>query len=154
MADIFISYASEDRARAEAVSEAFRALGWTVWWDDQIAPGKRFDRVIEAELNQARCVVVLWSEVSVRKEWVLEEASAGKEREVLLPALIADVALPLGFKRVQAANLVDWTPGKPHGEFEMLVASIEQMAPRPQRPAPPLPSPAVPLSHAAVPPPP
>lgn len=140
MADIFISYASEDHSRAEAVANALGALGWSVWWDDHIAPGKRFDKVIAAELEKARCVVVLWSATSVQKDWVREEAMAGKQRDVLLPVLIEDVPLPFGFSLVQTANLVGWALGRTDREFDALVASIERLAPRPQARSEPLPS--------------
>lgn len=32
MADIFISYATEDRERAKALAEALELRGWSVWW--------------------------------------------------------------------------------------------------------------------------
>ena len=35
MADIFISYASEDRNKAEELAETLRARGWSVWWDER-----------------------------------------------------------------------------------------------------------------------
>ena len=36
MADIFLSYADEDRARAVRVVETLRGLGWTVWWSGDL----------------------------------------------------------------------------------------------------------------------
>ena len=33
MADIFVSYASDDRDRVQSLVEALEAEGWTVWWD-------------------------------------------------------------------------------------------------------------------------
>ena len=32
MADIFISYAKEDRARIEPLAKALAEQGWSVWW--------------------------------------------------------------------------------------------------------------------------
>jgi len=43
MADIFISYASEDRQRAGALAETLGARGWSVWWDREIPLGQSFD---------------------------------------------------------------------------------------------------------------
>lgn len=51
MTDIFISYASEDRDRAEALANVLAALGWSVWWDRKIIAGQAFDHAIEAALE-------------------------------------------------------------------------------------------------------
>src|SRR5215472_14103178 len=67
--DIFISYASADRPHAQALATALHGRGWSVWWDRTIPPGKSFDVVIEAALNAAKCVIVLWSPASVTSEW-------------------------------------------------------------------------------------
>ncbi|MEA3292268.1 MAG: toll/interleukin-1 receptor domain-containing protein, partial [Pseudomonadota bacterium] len=60
MADVFISYASEDRDRARALAGALEACRWSVWWDREIVAGETFDQVIERELERAGCTVVLW----------------------------------------------------------------------------------------------
>ncbi|MDQ3115900.1 MAG: toll/interleukin-1 receptor domain-containing protein [Verrucomicrobiota bacterium] len=47
MSDIFISYAREDREKAQAIAAVFQEQGWSVWWDRSIPPGRTFDQVIE-----------------------------------------------------------------------------------------------------------
>ena len=39
MADIFISYASEDRGRVRPLAEALIERGFNVWWDRSLAAG-------------------------------------------------------------------------------------------------------------------
>jgi len=112
MADIFVSYASEDRDRVAPLVEVLEADGFSVWWDRRIGLGSSFDREIERELNAASCVVVLWSPASVESDWVREEAGDGLERDILVPAWIEACRIPLGFRRAQAADLSS-TPIQP-----------------------------------------
>ncbi|HWR91042.1 MAG TPA: toll/interleukin-1 receptor domain-containing protein [Desulfobacterales bacterium] len=115
MADIFISYASEDRNRVIPVVKALERYGWSVWWDRIIPPGKTFAKVIEEALGASRCLVVLWTAASVKSDWVSNEAGEGARRGILIPALLDDVEIPFEFKRIQAANLTDWRERSGHG---------------------------------------
>ena len=49
MADVFVSYDSQDRARVQSLVEELKTSGLTVWWDRQIEAGTSFDRTIEKE---------------------------------------------------------------------------------------------------------
>ncbi len=81
MADIFISYASEDRAAAVRLADALAGQGWSVCWDRTIPPGETWARSSSAELDEARCVVVMWSRsLGGQSTWVQEEADEGRER--------------------------------------------------------------------------
>ena len=133
MADIFISYASEDRSRAESLAKKLEEQGWSVWWDRSIPPGKTFDQVIEEAITAARCIVVLWSKKSIKSDWVKEEANIGKERKVLVPAKIDPVNLPLGFGRIQAADLTDWDAEKQHPGFFSLLDAISRFTGAPPK---------------------
>jgi TIR domain len=124
MSDIFISYASADKAKAELLAKAFSQQGWSVWWDRQIPPGKSFDEVIEQALSSARCVIVFWSKDSVSSRWVKTEAAEAAAKGILVPALIDNVQIPLEFKRIEAANLTDWQGKSPHIEFDQLLKTI------------------------------
>jgi hypothetical protein len=107
LSDIFISYAREDRAVAETLAGELAGAGWSVWWDGEILGGARWDEVINAELQSARCVVVLWSGKSVGKEWVRNEARVGLKRGVLLPVLVDGAAIPVEFASRHAVTLDD-----------------------------------------------
>jgi hypothetical protein len=148
MSDIFISYASEDRPTARAVAKRLEQEGWSVWWDRKIPPGQSFSKVLEEALSIARCVVVLWSKASCSSDWVHSEAAEGKQRGVLVPAFIEETSLPLEFKRIQTANLVEWQQRGPENELDQFLDSIRgilegQVAipqPRPTKTKPPLPA--------------
>jgi formylglycine-generating enzyme required for sulfatase activity len=127
MSDIFLSYKSEDRAKAQIIAEALESHGYSVWWDRVIPPGRTFDEVIEEELDAAKCMVALWSKESVKSEWVRTEASEGKRRKILIPVLIEDVTPPLAFRLIEAAKLIDWDGTIPNPEFDLLVGSVSRM---------------------------
>jgi len=124
MSDVFISYANADRPRARILVEALEKQGWSIWWDRTILPGKRWDRIIEEALNDARCVIVLWSENSIQSDWVRTEAEEAKRRGILVPVLLDRVNIPLAFRGIQAANLVDWPGALRPPEFDELVRAI------------------------------
>jgi hypothetical protein len=127
MADIFISYASQDRSRAQTLAQGLGALGWSVWWDREIPLGKSFDEVIEKELKEARCAVVLWSAASVASEWVRNEASEAKRRGILIPVFLDAVEAPLAFRLVNGADLRDWSGDPADAEFERLGERVGEL---------------------------
>jgi TIR domain len=124
MADIFISYAREDRVAAQAVARVLAGEGWSVWWDREISVGSEFDRVIEAELASARCVVVLWSTHSTSSDWVRSEADEGAGRGVLVPAVLEEVAVPLRFRKIQSADLRGWKLQSSHDGLDELIRGV------------------------------
>ena len=132
MSDIFISYSSEDLSRAEPLAKALEEQGWSVWWDRVIPPGKTFDQVIEEAVKAARCVIVLWSKRSIESDWVKEEANIGKQRKILVPVRIDPVDPPLGFGRIQAADLTNWEAEKSHTGFLSLLSAISEVAGPPE----------------------
>ena len=97
--EVFISYAREERDRASHYAQSCTAHGWSVWWDQAIAPGRRWNQAIERALNEARCVLVLWSNNSVKSHWVKtkratvsDEAVAQYSRTLRVPTAVARAA--------------------------------------------------------------
>src|SRR5512145_309482 len=131
MVRIFISYASEDRQSAERLAHVLAENGFAVWWDRKIPLGSSFDQVIEENLAQADCVLVLWTASSVHSRWVRAEASEAAAREVLIPVLMEpELRIPLEFRLLQAANLSDWSGDTQHAEFSTLLAHITAIGSR------------------------
>lgn len=125
MADIFLSYASQDRDRVRPLVQAFERQGWSVWWDRRIPPGKTWHQIIQEALDDCKCVVVVWSQHSIKSEWVIVEAEEGKARGALIPVLIDEVRPPLSFRLIQAARLIDWQGEAAHSEWEFLLDTIK-----------------------------
>ena len=88
MADIFLSYARDDREKAESLARTLQEAGWSVWWDRSILPGSSYEQVIEHELSSASSVVVLWSAAASQSNWVRDEATLAQSRNVLVSVLI------------------------------------------------------------------
>lgn len=65
MADIFISYARDDRTRIEPLGKTLEEVGWSVWWDWTVPVGKIWRQIISEALDAAACVVVAWSNDSI-----------------------------------------------------------------------------------------
>lgn len=124
MADIFISYARQDKGKARMLADALEEHGWSVWWDPRIRAGEVFDEVIEKALNEAKCVVVLWTKRSIKSLWVRTEATEGMKRGILVPALIENVDPPIAFRLVQSADLSSW---KDEDQKEALAGLLESI---------------------------
>jgi len=134
MADIFLSYAKEDRDVARRLSRLLVKAGWTVWWDRRIPAGRTWRRMLETALRDMRCMVVLWSSHSIESDWVKEEAEEGRMRRKLLPVLIETVNPPVGFRTIQAADLIDWDGVSESLGTRQLIADIELLIGKPARP--------------------
>jgi len=124
MADIFISYSSEDKTIVKRLANFLESKGWSVWWDRQIPIGEFYDAVIETELHNASCVLVIWTSKSIASNWVKNEADDAARRGVLVPVVLEPVVIPLAFRRVESAMLIGWKGEEDHPELELLTASI------------------------------
>jgi hypothetical protein len=115
MTDIFLSYKREDQRTAKSLAEALEAKGWSVWWDPKLQAGEHFDTVIEKALQEARCVVVLWSARSIQSQYVKDEASYALKLGKLVPAAIETVEPPFRFQGLHTVDLSGWdgAPGFP-----------------------------------------
>ena len=127
MADIFLSYAREDWARVKPLAESLEALGWSLWWDTRMRAGLRFDEMIEAEIAAARCVLVVWSDASVRSHWVRAEAGEALEQHKLIPVFLDVVKAPLLFRHVQGLDLEGWQGSGDDPRFLRLIEDVSQL---------------------------
>ncbi|WP_181785784.1 toll/interleukin-1 receptor domain-containing protein, partial [Streptomyces phytophilus] len=109
MADVFISYAAEDRAWAGELAAGLRRNGVRVFFDEcSLLPGDVVVHQLEAAIRRSTHGIQVLSPVAVHKPWVLQEyaalLTASTERGLrLIPVLHSDVdigALPFAATRL------------------------------------------------------
>ena len=117
---VFLSYASEDSAAALRISEALRAAGIEVWFDQsELRGGEAWDRQIRKQIHDCALFVALISAHSnarsegyFRREWRLaveRTHDMADDTAFLLPVVIDDTAEPVArvpepFREVQWAR--------------------------------------------------
>lgn len=124
--DVFISYSSRDRIKAEAICAYLEATGLQVFLDKRTPAGELWLDRIASELHSARSVLVLWSRHALSSKWVLQEAEVALDRGVLFQALLAPVVLSPRFSPTQAAKLETWSGDHPHDELARLATAINE----------------------------
>ena len=125
MADVFVSYKAEDRRRVHPLVQALEADGVTVWWDAHIGGGDDWREQIQRNLDDAKCVVVVWSKYSVGRDghFVRDEASRAQRRHAYLPVRIDKVEPPLGFGETQALPLFGWGGQRKDKRYQAVLAA-------------------------------
>ena len=139
MASVFLSYVREDAEKARSLAAMFERAGHSVWWDRRIKGGAQFSAEIEAALNAAEKVVVLWSAKSVASAWVRDEAAAGRDTGRLVPVSLDETPPPLGFRQFQTIDLSRWhAHSRPPNLQDLLDAVGDEASPAaPEAPSQP-----------------
>ena len=104
----FLSYSHADQDRVRVLASALEQAGIDVWWDTLIEGGAVFAKSVEVALARCDAVIVAWSKVSVSSDWVLDEASQGREMRKLVPVSLDGTMPPLGFRQYLAVDLRGW----------------------------------------------
>ena len=134
MADVFVSYARSDKARVAPLVAAVEAKGWSVWWDPEISPGQEFDDQIEAEINAARAVLVVWTPTSVASRWVRGEAREAAERGILVPVRLEGARLPMDVRAIHTTDLDGWAEDPASTPCQELLRALAALIDRQRAP--------------------
>lgn len=132
MPDIFLSYSREDLQRASQISHALEAAGYDIWWDNDLTAGDRFRSTIQGKLHAAKYVIVLWSQHSVKSDWVQAESSFAHEKNKLIPVLLEPIELPLPFNELQSVDFQNWEGDIDELCFQRLLLSIRAIPQSPE----------------------
>lgn len=137
MADIFISYARSNLRRVRPISASLQQAGFSLWWDERLRAGDDFSLVIERELRNAKCAVVVWSEAARNSLWVRAEATEALDAGKLVQARVDGVKPPLPFTIVELVDLSAWRGRRgdpPWPRLESAAGALARGAPRPADP--------------------
>lgn len=124
MADIFISYASEDRERIGPLAAVLEQAGYCVWWDQKLRGGAVYADEIEKELHRSKAVIVAWSEQSVASTWVKDEAARASTQSKLIPICLDNANLPIGFGQFHKIEFSSWNGAADAPEVRRLLESL------------------------------
>lgn len=127
MTSVFLSYSHQNAEKAALIADGLAADGFSLWWDRRLRAADDFTMDIERQLNDAQCVVVVWSASARNSLWVRAEASAALEQNKLVQ-LVADGAKPpLPFTMLHLLDFSSWR-GERHGVWGELNASIQEIS--------------------------
>jgi TolB-like protein len=127
MSDIFISYARSTEREAKAVAEALRAMGYSVWRDDELPPHRAYAQVIEERVKAAKVVVVIWSAEAIKSHWVRAEANAGLENGALVQLTLDGALPPMPFDQIHCVDLEGWRGEDEHPGWAKVAASVAEL---------------------------
>lgn len=117
MPDVFISHEGEDSARAASISDALVARG--------------LDVTMEGEPENAKALLVLWSESSVVSEPIRGQARAAAARETLVSVQIEECRLPLEFRLIHTELLQEGAEGSDDPLWASILARIAELTANP-----------------------
>lgn len=106
------------------IAEALRALGYSVWRDDELPAHRSYTEVIEERLKSAKAVLVVWSAEAVHSEWVQSEADRARIDRKLVQVSIDGALPPMPFDRIQFADLRGWRREPTHSGWKKVVESL------------------------------
>src|SRR5262247_1372781 len=110
MSDICISYAKADHALALKLSAFLESEGWSVWYDKNLGAADLYRDEIMKQLAAARAVITIWSQNSIKSDWVRAEAGRAKADGKLIPVktselTYADIPLPFGEMHIEECDI-------------------------------------------------
>ena len=126
MSTVFLSYKRKDETRVGKLVHALQKAGYEIWWDRGLSSAENWRTQIQTALQAAQCVIVVWTYASVGPagDFVRDEASQAKRRNVLVPVKLDDVDAPLGFGEIQMIDLTHWQGNLRDPFFQDLCAAV------------------------------
>ena len=127
MAEIFISYAHHNKAKAQELAQGLVNHGYSIFYDQDLNGGDPWRERLNIELDAAELVIGLWDKTTVRDSgFTIEECSRAADARKLIPVLVDELEIadyPLGLATLQTIDLTDDDDGE---SFTLLLRSVKQ----------------------------
>ncbi|PZO46841.1 MAG: hypothetical protein DCF16_18550 [Alphaproteobacteria bacterium] len=128
MADIFLSYAREDRERITAIQAALEALGLSLFVDVDggVQAGDSFPQRISDAVMRSKAVIACWTPHALTRPWCRRECLLALEAQKLVPVALAQLAASdlKEFIDVSYEDLTDYTGQSQHFGWSQLLRSL------------------------------
>lgn len=127
MADVFVSYARQDRDRVAQMVQQLSDRGVSVFWDQSVLPGSSWTDSIKEHLESSKAIIVVWSQYSIDSDWAKSEADYALSQKKLVPVRFdSNVVPPLGHRSVAWVNLGD-DIDRDVAPFERLLTALRHL---------------------------
>lgn len=131
MANVFVSYAHEDRLAVQQLVAFLRAKDFKVQWDQDWVGGEPLNGTVQEAIRGSGMVIVVWTEASISSDWVLSEATlALRTRGKLLPVRLEKVEPPPPFTQIHTLDLSGWIHSGGEPEWQALVRGLDRWSRR------------------------
>jgi hypothetical protein len=126
--DVFLVTVPDDFDLAKLVARRLRSLKFTVRFNQKQAEGDTFDAKDARDAGNSGNMLVLWSENSVKDDWVRAAAAVGNSRDGVLVHAGADKTIPYEpYRKIKRFSLEGMTSRKmPEGFYKL----VEELAVR------------------------
>lgn len=130
MVDLCITYGLREVLWVNKLASLLDSEGYVVCWEHAVVPGDdvRTDESIQS-LNDAKCVLAIWSETSVDDFWVLSDAERAVQQDKLISVIARSVIIPEAFRDSEAIFMTTWDDQNKETEFfDKLMSTIAKFA--------------------------
>jgi TolB-like protein/Flp pilus assembly protein TadD len=128
---VFISYASQDKATADAICELVENEGIGCWIAPRdVVPGEFYADAIVRALNEAQVLLLVLTEHAVNSPHVLREVErTSSKRHPIISLRIGAISLPPALEYfLSSSHWLEASPSGIKGAFPKLLAAVKRVA--------------------------
>jgi hypothetical protein len=102
---VFLSYSHDDITYAATLADHLREKGLTVWVDEQIRSGERWDKIIKHKIDDCGAFIVIMSPAAEDSRWVPAELDRAIDKGKPILPLLLEGEVIFGLGRIQYVDV-------------------------------------------------